>query len=675
MKTIVNFLLFTILILAGTTAGWAGDNKQVFELGDVVVSTDREAKGNITTVSKITAEEIKAGGAQTLDEALRMVPGVDVDKGGKGEMHISIRGFDQSDLKVLIDGVPAHETYFRTLDLGQFPVESIAEIKIIKGASSLMYGPNTMGGVINIITKKGTDKPTLSAAGAWGDYKTQHFAFNHGWQKGPINYFITYAYQRSDGFRLSGDFDPENTEVGLASEYQEDGGLRDLSDYEKHALTAKVGYDVKDTQVYFSFDYHNNERGVPTASDFFWHFAKWDQWHVNLVAQQDIGDIVTLRARGYYVDHKDILHNYTDKTRSEFGGSWFDKSAYDDYSAGGELQSLFRIRDLASINLGFNYIYDQHKQQDYNPKNRFGNIITPGWAEKEVYETRTYSVAMETEGYVGPLMTLVGGVSYDRYDPVKSSEAAPVDTIDEYSPQGGFFLNLNDDKTIIHGSIGKKIRFPHMKELYSSKGGGNSYLEPQRTLAYEIGIDQHLNLPDLPVQVSAAYFYNDVKDLIDKRDVPDPADPNAIIPLYVNIGQTVIEGVETSLSFMPLEKLLTRLNYTYLRTKDKEVNYVLPNRPRHKVNMDFSYRLDESLTITTQATYCADQKRYDIDDGELEDIRQLPNYFLWDAKISKEFWDYYRIFAQVTNITDIDYDEDSGPLPGRTFMLGYEVKW
>ncbi len=674
MKTIVSFLFFSTLIFSLTTTGWAEGEDQVFQLGDVVVSTERETNGNITTVSKITAEEIKAGGAQTLDEALRMVPGVDVDNGSKGEMHINIRGFDQSDLKVLIDGVPTHEAYYRNLDLGQFPVESIAEIKIIKGASSLMYGANTMGGVINIITKKGTDDPTLSAAGAWGDYNTQHYAYNHGRQIGPINYFVTYAYQNSEGFRLSDDFDPEDPEVGLDSDYQEDGGMRDLSDYERHALTAKVGYDVEDTQVYFSFNYNNNERGVPTESSRFWHFSKWDQWHVNLVAQQDIGDIVTLRARGYYVDHQDTLHNYTDKTRSEFGGAWFDKSSYDDYSAGGEIQSLFRIMDLATINLGLNYIYDQHKQQDYNPKRKNGSIITPGWTEKEIYETRSYSVAMEAEGYAGPL-TFVGGVSYDRYEPVKSSEAAPVDPIDEYCPQGGFFLNLNDDKTIIHGSAGQKIRFPHMKELYSSKGGGNPDIKHQRTLAYEIGIGQRLDLPDLPVQVNVTYFYNNVKNLIDKRDVPDPADPTDTMPLYINIGKSTIEGVEASFSCMPIERLLSRLNYTYLWTEDKELDRPLVETPRHKINMDLSYHMDSGLTLNSQTTYCAEQETYDIDDGEVENKRHLPNYFLWDAKISKEFWEHYKIFAQVTNITDINYDEGHGPLPGRTFMLGYEVTW
>ena len=92
---------------------------EVFTLGEVIVSGEEQVVNLATTVTEVTAEDIKQRGAQTVAEALEQLPGVDVQKGGKSQNYVSIRGFDQSDLKVLIDGVPVYEQYFRTLDLDQ----------------------------------------------------------------------------------------------------------------------------------------------------------------------------------------------------------------------------------------------------------------------------------------------------------------------------------------------------------------------------------------------------------------------------------------------------------------------------------------------------------------------------------------------------------------------------
>ncbi len=91
-------------------------------------------------------------------------PGIRVTTGRKNEPNVSIHGFDQSMILVLIDGVPYYETNYGKLDLNQIPTDNIAKIEITKGAASVLYGANALGGVINIITKKGTEKPFTSVS-------------------------------------------------------------------------------------------------------------------------------------------------------------------------------------------------------------------------------------------------------------------------------------------------------------------------------------------------------------------------------------------------------------------------------------------------------------------------------------------------------------------------------
>jgi len=277
---------------------------EVFELGEVLV-TAKGGKVNLaTTVTEITEQDILNQGAQTVADALEFAPGVDVQVGGKGQSHLKVRGFGQDDVKVLIDGVPAQESYFGSLDLSQIPVDAIAKIEIIKGASSVLYGPNTMGGVINIITKKGGKEALTQMTTSFGTNNDKNLILSHGNSAGKFNYRFSYGYRSAEDYELSDDFDPNNPWTGIESGFKEDGDERDLSDYIKRTINAKIGFEPDArTKIYLSFDYHNNERGCPVEYYRYWAFSKWEQWHLNLVGEHNFNDFITVKARAYYVDH------------------------------------------------------------------------------------------------------------------------------------------------------------------------------------------------------------------------------------------------------------------------------------------------------------------------------------------------------------------------------------
>ena len=107
----------------------------------------------ITTVDEVTAAQIERSGASTLDEAVRLVPGVAIVNGGDGVPRINIRGFRTRNITLLIDGVPQNGTYDGQFDPRAIPVDNIARIKITRGASSVLYGPGGNAAVIDIITK------------------------------------------------------------------------------------------------------------------------------------------------------------------------------------------------------------------------------------------------------------------------------------------------------------------------------------------------------------------------------------------------------------------------------------------------------------------------------------------------------------------------------------------
>lgn len=671
-ETVIPFtlLLFTasLCLAQGQVPGPA-----VFELGEVVVSAKKEAVNLATTVTEISEQDIKARGAQTAAEALDQIPGVDVKTGRKGQSFVYTRGFSQQDVKVLIDGVPARETYSGTLDLSMIPIDAIAKITVTKGASSVLYGANTMGGVINIITKKGGKKPVTEFTTSFGDYNTRNYIFNHGAAAGDFNYWFTYAYRESDGFRLSHDFDENSKWVGKDSEYHEDGGKRDLSGYIKRTVNAKIGYEPdNDTKVYLSFDYHNNERGCPTEFDRYWAFTKWDQWHLNLVGEKKFSDLITIKARGFYVDHDDEL---TDVSRDghQTRRKWFEVSNHDDYSAGGEIHSYFNFGRLSLLKAGFSYTRDNNKQKEFLDKACIGvkkGWDQPGWQEEEEYEADTYTFALEDEIRPTERLSFVFGLSYDYFDPRKSADMPTPDSIDSINPQGGIVYKLSEDTTF-HASVGRKTTFPHLKELYSKHAGGNPNLDPQKTMAYEVGVEHYFNES---IKGWLSCFYNDVDDLIERvRD----KDRNW---MYVNIGEARIQGVEARVDMEVTRNFWAGMNYTYLSARDKKRDRELEGRPRHRVNLDLRYEFPFGLSTSLQASYTQRQFEYIYDKNtDTETTRKCPDFFLINARVRQSLGRLWgmksELFLNVSNITDKNYDEGHGPMPGRNFLAGLTVRY
>ena len=662
--------VFVLFVVDGSIAQEEKTGSEVFELGEIVVTAKQETVSLATTVTEVAEEDIKATGAQTVADALDQIPGVDVRTGGKGQCFVYIRGFDQEDVKVLIDGVPAHETYFGSLDLSLIPVDSIAKITVTKGASSVLYGANTMGGVINIITKKGGKEPLTEFTASFGGYDTRNYVFNHGSTAGDFNYWLTYGYRESDGFRLSDDFDEDSKYVGKGSDYNEDGGKRDLSDYIKRTLNAKIGYEPdKDTKVYLSFDYHNNERGCPTENDRYWAFSEWDQWHLNLVGEKKFNELLTIKARGFYVDHDDTIVDVSWDDDHQTKRKWFEECQYDDYSVGGELHTYLDFGKLSLLKIGFNYIKDNHKQKDYLDGDSIG-VIDPGWQPEEEYESDTYAFALEDEIRPTERLSFVLGVSYDYYKPKEAHDQPVPDSIDTINPQGGVVFDLTDN-TVLHASIGKKTRFPQLKELYSEHAGGNPDLDPQKTICYEVGAE-HYFTPSLKGSIS--YFYNDIDDMISREELAGEK-------VYVNIGKVRMQGVETALDMNITDRFWVGANYTYLSTEDKENNdRELEGRPRHRLNLDLRYQFPFGLSTNLQASYTQRQYEYLYDKKtKTEATRKTPDFLLVNARISQNLgslWDIgSEIFLDVSNIADKDYDEGAGPEPGRNFLAGLTLRY
>ena len=654
------------LVLGVPSGSLAAEDAAVFDLGEVTVSSTAEVAAPYVSEAVVTAADIEQYGAQTVAEALHYIPGVYMQSSGKNSRHVNIRGFSESELKVLVDGIPANETYFRQVDLSQFPASSISEIRVTKGLPSVLYGANSMGGVVNIITKKGA-QPSVNGTVQFSDYSTMHSAVSGGGQWGPVNMYATYAYQTSDGFSLSDDFDPDDPTVGKDSPYHEDGGVRDNSDYIRRSLSAKTGYDTELTKVYLSFDWHNNEGGIPVEYNRYWRFKEWEQWHLNLVGEQQLG-AVTLKAQAYYFKHDDDLEDDAARTVACGGKSWFDESVYDDYAIGGFLQGDWNITDAQVLRTKVDYSFEQNRQRELNTKNRMGKIIAPGWSDDDVYETEMIDLAVEYEGRMDRLSGTLG-VSYDLYRPVRATGMDdPGDDIQSANPQLTLRWDMNDALAFV-GGAGRKTRFPHMKELYSSHAGGNADLDPEHTDSVEAGVQVQAPEAFWFMHAEATVFNNDIQDMILSVDTPDGESQ------YQNIGRAVTRGVELALYAQPLKTLEVRGGYTWLHAEDEDLDRRLQQLPAHRLFADGNWQLWQGFALSVQIEYNMDSVEYLYDKNKNEYEHNLPDYMLLNAGVEQQIGSHAKLFARVDNMFDRNYNTGNGPMPGRQVWGGVSLDW
>ncbi|MBW2010706.1 MAG: TonB-dependent receptor plug domain-containing protein, partial [Deltaproteobacteria bacterium] len=141
----------------------------IYTLGEVVVTGERDGVESIATVREITAQDIRNKNARTLDQAIELLPGLDIRTGTDGVPRVNLRGFRSRHVLLLIDGIPFNSTFDGQFDPSIIPVENIAKIKVSYGNHSVLYGQGGLGGVINLITKKGKEGVHSTVSGEIGE--------------------------------------------------------------------------------------------------------------------------------------------------------------------------------------------------------------------------------------------------------------------------------------------------------------------------------------------------------------------------------------------------------------------------------------------------------------------------------------------------------------------------
>lgn len=490
----------------------------------------------ITVVHRSTIEQSVT--TALLPVLMQQVPGLFVTSRGMAGYGVSggaagginIRGFagGTGQVLILIDGHPQYATIYGHPVADAYIASDAQHVEVSRGAASILYGSNAMGGAINIITRQAAEAGNkLSARLIGGSYGTQRYALTDTYRKYRFSGVISGNYERTDGHRVS-------------------------SEFEMWTGFAKLGYDVSEAlKVTGNINVAKAKAQVPGQEN------------------RPLLDGTTDVLRG--MSGLSFENRYA-KTRGamNFYYNWGDHTINDGYFEGGAPRPyLFRSTDyMCGVNI-------------FQAVNIFkGNTITGGFDIKlyggnacrdpvtEVYADHVQ--LHEAAGYILAQQQLrrlmfEAGLRLENHKLYGA----------EWAPQAGVSFKTAET-TRLKLSFSKGFRTPNMRELYMNVPA-NDELLPERSFSYDFTASQRLLDNRLSMEVTLYHISGD--NMIEVVQIGEGRMQNR------NTGKISNKGIEFGLNYQILNNLSMNANYSYL-----DMEKPVTGAPKNKFYAGMSYR-------------------------------------------------------------------------------------
>lgn len=691
-------------LLCATILGWAAapasaqvaEPSQVFVLGTITLTAeDDEGRGGTTTT--VTAKDVLRSNRTSLDDALRVAPGVQVGNtgGSRNERLVYVRGFDRFQVPLSIDGIRVYLPADNRLDYGRFLTPDLAEIQLQKGHVSVLNGPGGMGGAINLVTRQPSAPFEGEArlgieAGNRGDIAARSGFLSLGTRQADFWLQGSYMRRDSDGFYLSRDFVPRP---------QQGAGLREYADTDDSRLNLKAGWTPNATDEYvLSYTRQTGAKRAPynidlpmrgrpdTGSGGYQRDWTWPEWDIDSLAFYSHTELAGgyLKTRAYYNRFDNLLSSWDDSTQTTqetLAPRIFD-SRYKDAAWGLSAEAGTEFGPDHEVKAALHYRRDRHDSiQSVAP----GTGREPDLPERS--EEETISVALEHGWQYSQALRLVSGISYDKARMLRAdnndTSGFPGPAVPGSYPTGStdavnwqLAAIYSHDSGEYHASLSSRTRFPTRFDRYSTRFGTalpNPALESERATNIEIGYGGQIG----PATVQAALFYSKVKDMIqsmptdrwdDERDRP--------IVQSQNVGDGTYKGFEIAANWQVSDRLGLVANYTWLHrgiTDPVRADYRPTDTPRHNAYLRLDWRAMDALTISPSvelsSSRLSESAIQPSDPGQIAYTR-MSGFALANLDAEWQATEQASVVFGIRNLFDRDYQLVEGfPEPGRSFFL------
>ena len=640
------------------------DSSKIFYLGQILIFG--EGSGTLSPFQQNIVLQSDLANHHSLDasRALRLLPGISISNVGlRNESMVFIHGYDLRQVPVFIDGIPEYIPYDGYVDLARFTTFDISEISVSKGFSSVLFGPNAMGGAINLVSRKPSTQLDYDFSTGIMNSGGYNYSLNLGTKQSLYYLMGNLSKLNQNSFALSKLFTATATE---------NGSERENSFKKDTKYNIKVGVTPNETDEY-SVSYMNQqgEKGNPvyagsnpSGSVRYWRWPDWDKISQYFISQTMFGqreseNNVQIKTRFFHDKFKNTLKAYDNATYSTQTKKSSFTSLYDDDTWGAILEVRTKYFQQHQLTWVSHYKHDIHNEH---------NLGEP----KRIVRDATISTGVEDVCRVLGNFSIVCGISYDLRKSLQAQDYnsktglmsdLPVRDTHAWNVQLGGIYDLSGTRQVSF-SIARKTRLATMKDRYSYKLGvavPNPYLIPETAINYDFAYNEKINGIGF---YKVSVFFNYINDVI-----MQVSNVQGSFFQMQNIGRANYYGAEAEIEVQPISSVNTGANYTYLKRKnisDPDVRFL--DTPEHKViayiNVSPLSRLDfaGSMEFNSQC--------YSTSDG----IYKAGDYTVFNFKTSVNLFEHVEVDVGIQNLFDRCYYLVEGyPEAGRTGYLNLRL--
>ncbi len=667
LKSYVTKLIYTwfLSLIAMPAFAITEEGASARYMDKVVVTGTRTTKllsdspVSVEVVEGATIELLSQG---TLANVLDFIPGVVITRSAKDGYNIQMQGFDSKHVLILVDDLPVISPTGSSVDLDQISASDIAQIEIIKGAASVMYGSAALGGVINIITKKnGSGNTSIS-------YQ--------------VSQYIDRDYEGNAPFSSTIKFNTSGNFLGW--------------DHKVNVLT------ISDT----GFDYD-----LDSVSE---DAAELDKTFVNYSASKEINQLITQFKYQYFDEYKErdasvvpgqsgVIFYSSDVTQHQFDlalsnpnveQNWRTNARYINHQETSGQSNSIRETSIVLAEIDGQKVW-QHGNVNPKVSGESGSETVFGWLlhQDQLDQIKPATSSVEINDESRSSIEAYGQHNF-IYQNAQYLAGFRAQQDSDFGTHTAFrissMLDLGKSGTPIKWrmGLGQAYRVPDLKERFyifdhSNLGYmvlGNEDLTPETATSLNTSVSLRTSVfdhfADVSFEVSA--HYSETKDLINTvHNAELSAETGLDISEYSNIDQTTISGFDIS-SELTLDKWSWQLNYAYTDSEDDN-NQRLQGRPRHQAKMSLNYQFEQpTINAILYAVYQADEKVPSSYDSAV-----VTDYTIFKFSLSHALTEQLSLRYSINNLFDEHKDInavnnnqfDPRPISSRELVFGVHYKF
>ena len=576
-----------------------------------------------SSVTVITAQDIATQQFRTLPDALNTVPGLNVvQSGGTGaQTSVFMRGTNSNHTKVLVDGVDVSDPSTGTFDFAHLLTADMAQIEVLRGPQSGLYGSDAIGGVISIVTQKGEGPARWTASNEAGSFGTFNQSIGVSGSQDNYNYAASVSHVHAS--------DVPVTPLQLLPAGQQATG----NNYDNMTYSTKTGVNLSDSLTWNSVLRYTEStllftgNNTPNA-DFTVFFPDAQQ------SQQTIHQ---------FTGREEAVWSLLDGRIKNYFGVNYTNYWHADITPG---------VDLTAITTGDRLKYDWHSVTEVAS----GQNLIVG-AERENSEINTTGLSAQTgnsaafvewQSNFAKRFFLTANIREDDNDNFGQHMT--------YRIAPSVILPVTE--TTIKASYGTGFKAPTLSELFEFFPGfsiPNPNLKPEQSRGADFGFEQPLF--NDRIRFGSTYFKNDITDLIFFEPIP-----GSFLGQNVNIGNAITEGTENFVTFNVIDHVKVRSDYTFTRTVDTDTGLQLLRRPKEKFSVTTLWNPIDPLTLSATVLHVSDWSDIDRNTGVPV---TAPGYTIVNLRADYAINDQLKVFGRIDNVANVHYQNPTGFLaPG-----------